>query len=893
MARQLKKWFAAGVLGVAVALATSLTFAKDQATYRFDLPAQSLAEALRAIARQTGANVLFESKDVKGIQAAELKGAWTAEEAIAKVLIGTRLEAEKTTPTTVIVQPVGEGRTSRAEDASGQGVRVVQAEDNAGSSGPVALAEEKKVELEEIVVTGTNIRGVRDQFSPVETIDRESIDRAGFNGVADAIAALPQNFGGGATGNLSSTTLSIYGPGTVAANLRGLGPSSTLTLINGRRVAPGGLHGDVVDISTIPVSAIERVEVLTDGASAIYGADAIGGAVNVILRKRYDGAESRARFGSSTAGGGEQIALGQTVGRVWSDARALLSYEYGADDPVDVSDRSVGGVGPTYLVPDSERHSVFASGGINLTPRWNISADGYFTSRHSKSVSTLARTGTTYRENTKPEKYGFTLGTDLDFSDTWHFDSSVSLSHSYAPHFREFRDAVTGSLLQTLTNKSTAETVSAEAKVGGAIFRAFGGDAKLLLGSQGRHESYDGFQADTTGLVGLDVKQGRDIGSLFAELYLPLVGESNAISGVNRLALTAAGRYEHYSNVGSSTNPKVGLLYSPVQALTFRASYGTSFRAPLLEELQDVILDTYLAYYRDPEVPTGRSLALIYFGSTSDLNPEKARNFSAGLDFAPPIVPDLMVRATYFDIHFKNQIVSLNPNIDFSTLEWFDSPVPITRDVTPQQISDVVSRTQLPLNVFVPGATPDQATILIDSRPINAANTRTRGIDLSLSYETDAGRGKLRMALNGTRLLRYARQNSAIEPALSLLNDVGQPLRVRFRAELGFSAAQWDFAGFINHTGAYEDKIAPVGAQGISAWTTCDLAVSYGLNSKEGAGIWAGLSATLAARNVFDSEPPRVLPRGFGQQYSFDPANADPLGRFLSLQVTKKWGSNQ
>jgi len=151
---------------------------------------------------------------------------------------------------------------------------------------------------------------------------------------------IPQNFNGGAS---ESTVISVTGGGnavnTVAGtgvNLRGLGNDSTLVLVNGHRVAPGNLFGNFVDISSIPLYAVERVEVVTDGASAIYGSDAVGGVVNIILGRNLDGAETRARYGRVTNGStherksARQSAwLGHGLGDV--DLRVLGSQSTGRE----------------------------------------------------------------------------------------------------------------------------------------------------------------------------------------------------------------------------------------------------------------------------------------------------------------------------------------------------------------------------------------------------------------------------------------------------------------------------------------------------------------------------------------------------------------------------------
>ena len=105
--------------------------------------------------------------------------------------------------------------------------------------------------------------------------------------------------------------------GNSSANLRGLGASSTLVLLNGRRVSLHGAKGNAVDLNSIPLAAIERVEILKDGASAIYGTDAIGGVINFILRKDYQGAEVSS-FVDITQQGGGNIARGSIIGG-WGD----------------------------------------------------------------------------------------------------------------------------------------------------------------------------------------------------------------------------------------------------------------------------------------------------------------------------------------------------------------------------------------------------------------------------------------------------------------------------------------------------------------------------------------------------------------------------------------------
>lgn len=152
------------------------------------------------------------------------------------------------------------------------------------SASEVAPAEQG----DEIIVTGTRIRrsSAFEPSAPVEVIDREQLEYSGATNLADVVQYLTVAQGSGSQGAPG------LGAGTVQVNLRGLGAGATLLLLNGRRVNPsaGGIAEHFGDLATIPMAAVERIEILKGGASAIYGADAVGGVVNIITRRNFDGA---------------------------------------------------------------------------------------------------------------------------------------------------------------------------------------------------------------------------------------------------------------------------------------------------------------------------------------------------------------------------------------------------------------------------------------------------------------------------------------------------------------------------------------------------------------------------------------------------------------------------
>ena len=160
-----------------------------------------------------------------------------------------------------------------------------------------------------VEITGSSIKRIQSEGAlPVQVITREDIERGGIVSAEQLVARITAN--GTGADNLSSNvgiqlgTTDRNNNGNSSANLRGLGANSTLVLLNGRRVSTHGAKGNAVDLNSIPLAAVERVEVLKDGASAIYGTDAIGGVINFILRRDYTGFEATAFFDATEAGGG-------------------------------------------------------------------------------------------------------------------------------------------------------------------------------------------------------------------------------------------------------------------------------------------------------------------------------------------------------------------------------------------------------------------------------------------------------------------------------------------------------------------------------------------------------------------------------------------------------------
>ncbi len=226
----------------------------------------------------------------------------------------------------------------------------------------VAFAQDSESdELDTVVVTGSRIprSSEVEGTSPVLTIDRATIDATGLTSVGDILFNISAN----ESSTLRNVTTSTNGSdGTQNISLRGLGETRTLVLVNGRRwVTSGVTNSALVDLNTIPISVVERIEVLKDGASAIYGSDAIAGVINVITRKNFDGAEANVYLGSYTKGDGFQQAYDFTVGSNSDRWNAVLSLSYTDQEPVYAGDREISSV-PIYGGGDVASGGLFGSG---------------------------------------------------------------------------------------------------------------------------------------------------------------------------------------------------------------------------------------------------------------------------------------------------------------------------------------------------------------------------------------------------------------------------------------------------------------------------------------------------------------------------------------------------
>lgn len=1002
---------------LALALAASpaaAMAAPAPATIAFNIEAGTLDAALMAYARQTGRQLIYTADLVAGRRSAGLTERLSADEALDRLLVGTDIVVRRSQPDVLVLRRRG------AVEPSSQG-------DQTGTSGgpemsalPSLSAQQASPAVaatlvDEVVITGSHIRGAKAGASPISIIDRDDIDRSGYATVADALNALPQNFGGAGTPNSTLVGADALGTNSAVAtglNLRGLGSDATLVLVNGRRMAGTGLRGDFADVSAIPTAAVERVEVLLDGASALYGSDAVGGVVNIILRKRFEGAEFRARVGGA-AGGAQELQLAQTFGRTWGGGHALLSYEYyrrdalpyakrdytatadlrrfgGTDhrsyysrpgnvlafDPATASYRPAwaipadqDGLGLTPgdflagqinldnpnqgmdLLPRQERNSAYANLVQSLGSRVELSADLRYSRRTfayntAPPVATLTVTSAnpyfvspngaasnliayalydelgSSRASGSSESVGASVGLTIDMGKTWRaevygafgqetnplrFDRSVNslilrealgsipdnpqtaFNAAQNGYFNPYGGANPRAVLDAIGSGFSAGEIrnrvaSVNAAMDGRVLRLPAGDLKLAIGAQVRRETFNqeivSYRSTATPVARRQPTYQREVAAAFLELRAPLIGPGGDGAGPNRLEFSLAGRVERYDDVGTTANPKVGVIWSPATGLRLRSTYGRSFRAPALSEVYDA--GSMGAAF----LPSGSTsvLTLLRYGGNPDLEPETADSWTAGIDISPPQLPGFSLSATWFDIVFDNQI---GQPVFRNLVGALTDPAlaPFVALIDPSKPADLARVTALITDpTFTsPGLYPANAYgAIVDARSVNTAKAQVTGLDITAAYGFWRGEDRFDLNANLSRLFRYDRQLTPASKVDDILDTAGNPVDLRARATASWARGDFGATLGVNYVDAYRDAVGKT----VESWTTTDLQVRWQAPALQGP--LRGLTLIASVQNLFDVAPP-FYDAPAPQNVGYDAANADPLGRVVSLQLSKRW----
>ncbi len=848
----------------------------QEQTKHFEIKTKPLADALIEFGVQSGLTVVAPKTLTTGKKGAAVRGDLTPADALGRLLKGSGLSFARTADGTIAIQAIVTNGPVQA---------------SAGESGLDGDSTHES-KLEEVVVTGTNIHGAGPGVSQVITLDRVDIERSGVGSTADVLALLPQNFGGGP----SRTNFLAPTPGTElnltsgsGIDLRGLGPGATLTLVNGMRVAPSGF-GSFVDVSNIPVTAIKRIEILPDGASAIYGSDAVAGVVNIILRDDYNGAESRIRYGSVTEGSQHDVRASQTFGTSWDRGNALLAYEYQDNSALNAAGRSFSGAAelPGEIIPAARRNSIVLSAKEQVTDNLEAFGDSVLSQRSNAHYSTFFG-GQPFFQDSRADTYTASGGLRLTTARDW----ALQLDGAWARSKEDEKQGALGTPTGGAPTFTTRDDLgSLEARADGPILTLPAGNARAAVGAAFRKESFVGSAQSGVG----NVDKSRHVQAGFAEVLVPLVGEANKLPAVRSFEVSAAVRYENYSDVGISTNPKLALLWQPIADLKVRASWGRSFNAPRLEQISpynnfgDVAT---VAEYGGPfQPPFGDPSAIILTDLTVNpkLGPERSKNWTAGLEFSPAAIPHFTASVSYFNYDYTDRISYPTT----TPLSIFQDPAAYADytifNPSAARIQSIVS-SYLPGNFFnftgMP-FNPPPVFAIFELGTTNLAAMEESGLDLSASYDHPAFGGQLTMGVNGQRLLTLTNRVGTTRTVVHLLNTIYYPTDLKLRGTVAWARGGFDLAAAVNFTSSYQDNVdTPQVA--IPSWTTIDARLAWRFDDSWRLSPLRDITLSLSVQNAFNRQPPQVSTANPLNSLGYDPTNANPLGRFVAAEIQKAW----
>ncbi|MFL6586679.1 MAG: TonB-dependent receptor domain-containing protein [Luteimonas sp.] len=318
---------------LALACATALS-AQAQTAPVTAVPAGDLATALDAFARQSGVQLVYRADQLRGARTRGIDAGLSPQQALDRLLQGSGFVAQRDADGAVLVVP---------QPLLAQTGRATPPRPAAAPPPPTPPVPAPVTELQTLQVTGSRIpRAEIEGPAPITVITADDIAAGGFTSVPDVMQALTQN--GGQTQSQQSAGGADFAPGAQQVDLRGLGPNHTLVLVNGRRIAdfplPFGGRSNFTDVSSLPLGMIERIEVLTGSASAIYGSDAISGVVNFILKRKVDGTTLDYRYGQTERGDAESHRLNLSGGFSRGALDVVAGFEYRRQEPLWGFDRA-------------------------------------------------------------------------------------------------------------------------------------------------------------------------------------------------------------------------------------------------------------------------------------------------------------------------------------------------------------------------------------------------------------------------------------------------------------------------------------------------------------------------------------------------------------------------
>ena len=901
------------------------------------------------------------------------------------------------------------------------GAASAQATDPTQPANPASVSDASAkpvTTLNEIVITGTLIRGKAPTGGEITTINSAEIQQLGIVETSQLLGSLPQDaeFNNRPQVGSYGQYQSVNAPLLRYLGGNSSGSNSTLLLVDGVRLPGMGILQTSADIDAIAPGAIERVDVVPDGGSATYGADAVGGVVNLITRRRFDGLEVGAHYG--VADDYNQYDFSATGGKTWDNSSLWFSYDYTHHDLIHNYSRDyfkdlnytttpytgnsqtcnpgnfiAGGyvaisTPPYYALqtttypivngvpvsgaantcqlsraatffPAEDRHALTMGFDDDLTNWLAFDLRAYYMHRDAMNdggpnyyagvpatacvygAAICAQYGNPQSSGTVSGNFSPSLG-DHTYTkstlDTWAIIpkltaklpgdwqlvaflnvgegdakfsgqnvggdatalASEAASGAFNPFTGTFASTAAGQAAQNYQanyygySSGKDEITNVRGVFDGPLFSLPGGQVRAAFGAEFMHEKFTQVNgtaelADLGSLPSHPVS--RSVSSGFAELSIPIVGESNRMPGFYSVTFSAAGRYDNYSDFGGTFDPKFALSWNPISWWTLRGNWGNSFQAPSLASTAAAIPPGVVAvpastFGGNPAYPntSGLTILLLYPGGGVNLQPQKATTWEVGTDIKPTFLPGFTASATYYNIAFSNRIgepefysasfYSLYPNSFI-----MNSPsAPLTTAEIQKYIGSAYNAAQVAQYVNNPGT----VYALENGLSQNLSSTTTSGIDFSLNYQRPMSFGTVFAGVGGTYILTYSSQATPTSAPQGL--DANNVSRIRMSTTFGAKVGDLLAKLTWNLTGSYEIPSTAGDAfqSQVGSFSTVNLAFVY---APKYTGPLAGMTYTLNVDNLLDSDPP-VYNGTNGAAHGYA---GFTLGRFIELGLKKKF----
>jgi iron complex outermembrane receptor protein len=755
-------------------------------------------------------------------------------------------------------------------------VTLIGAADTMADAAADASGDAAKLN-ELVVVTGTRAQGHTEATSsvPIHVYDSDDLRASGFVDLGRAIEAVSPSI------NMSHSLTSPSAASTRSITMKGMAPDQVLVLINGKRWQSSavlvfnnavGRGSAPYDLGAIPLSAVDHIEVLSDGAAAQYGSDAIAGVVNIILKSNSAGGVYSAQSGLTDRGDGWNYDLAGSQGLSLGGGHLSVSGDVRYQDKTN------------RAVPDPRNHNIIdqqvgdpraLDTGVALDAAYPIlpGTDAYgsliMSRRDSYSAPTFRLPGTSvlypggFLPQVNPLIWNATAIAGVRAAIDGGF--SIDLSNSYGYNHSRFDVGNTAN--NALGAASPTEFHSGALRysqdtVNLTVTHAIPGDVlpgTLAGGVEYRHELYQIAPGDPVsyqnggaqGFPGfaprIPVDNSRNAGSAFLD------AEANPL---HWLTLGASGRYDHYSDFGRAITWKGSVRAALTEGIALRGSLGTGFRSPSLQQqfFSSVVsqINAAGALLRTGTYQVGDPIAQA-LGATP-LRPEKSRDYSAGVTAQP--LPGLLLTADWYRIDVNDRII----------------------------LGDQLSGTAVTAILRSYGITDVQQVQFFT----NAAHTRTDGYELSGAYTTGLGQTtSLQTAAQfgqyHTKLLRL--DPNPILPALPLLGTISKGLlisaqpRNKLTSSVTLTHVWLALTADVDRYGPWTS--APLGTvQSFSAKTAVDLSAEVKL------GPHAAVS--VGAMNVTNTYPDLVRgAQALGLSYGDEaPFGVNGRAYFIALRVT-------